>query len=299
MNKTKLLRYWFIAKKIFFVVFIIHTCWFLVFLFQKFTEVDFVVANLKQKVLLVCGLLLAIGLAYYFWLRHIPVIKKAGVFAREIFFICYISSFLYLLLGTIFNPLFTLTQLANLVEGNGLHRDYVTYSNMGPNVKLAVLAAEDQLFPDHDGFDVKAIKRAIKYNNRHPNKQRGGSTISQQTAKNVFLWQGGGFFRKGLEVYFTFSIEKAWTKRTILERYLNVAEMGRGIFGVQAAAKAYFNKDASDLSRQEASMIAACLRNPKVLTVKPLARNTAYIAGLILRQMNNLAADPDIAAVIK
>lgn len=299
MNKKGTRSWWKIVKRIFFIIFILHTIWFAVFLFQKFNEVDFVVADLKKKVLVVCFGILVLSLLYYFWLRHIAAVKKIGIFLREAFYICYISSFVYLLLGVIFNPPVTITQAANLVQGNGLHRDYISYNAMGTNIKLAVIAAEDQLFPDHDGFDVKAIKKAIKYNKRHPTKQKGGSTLSQQTAKNVFLWQGGGFFRKGLEVYFTFSIEKIWSKRTILERYLNIAEMGRGIFGVQAAAKAYFNKDAKDLSRQEAAMIAACLRNPKVYTVKPLSKNVAFISGVIVRQMNILEKDPDVAELIK
>ena len=160
------------------------------------------------------------------------------------------------------------------------------------------MAAEDQLFPDHNGFDVKAIKKAQKYNEKHPTKVRGASTISQQTAKNVFLWQGGGYFRKGLEVYFTFMIEAMWNKKRILQTYLNVAEMGEGIFGVQAAAKTYFNKDARDLTRQEAAQIAACLPNPKKFTVKPLSRYVKMRSHFILKQMQFLEGDPDIKALI-
>jgi monofunctional biosynthetic peptidoglycan transglycosylase len=290
---------WNLIKKIFFVIFIIHTAWFLIFIFQKFSEVDFVVSNLKTKVLLIMAIIIAAGFIYYFLLRKIVIVKRIAVIAKEIFFICYISSFIYLLLGSIFNPPITLTQLANLVEGNGLKRDYVSSSNLGSNIKLAVLSSEDQLFPDHDGFDLKAIKKAIKYNKRHVEKQRGGSTISQQTAKNIFLWQGGGFFRKGLEVYFTFSIEKLWSKKTILSRYLNIAEMGKGIFGAQAAAQAYFNKDAKDLTRQQAAMIAACLPNPKKFTVVPLSRYVQLRAANIMRQMSNLETDPDIQELIK
>jgi monofunctional biosynthetic peptidoglycan transglycosylase len=290
---------WNLIKKIFFVIFIIHTAWFLIFIFQKFSEVDFVVSNLKTKVLLIMAIIIAAGFIYYFLLRKIVIVKRIAVIAKEIFFICYISSFIYLLLGSIFNPPITLTQLANLVEGNGLKRDYVSSSNLGSNIKLAVLSSEDQLFPDHDGFDLKAIKKAIKYNKRHVEKQRGGSTISQQTAKNIFLWQGGGFFRKGLEVYFTFSIEKLWSKKTILSRYLNIAEMGKGIFGAQAAAQAYFNKDAKDLTRQQAAMIAACLPNPKKFTVVPLSRYVQLRGANIMRQMSNLETDPDIQELIK
>ncbi len=197
------------------------------------------------------------------------------------------------------NPPVTITQMVSLVTGDGLKRDYVSYDEMSPNIKLAVMAGEDQLFPDHDGFDIKAIKKAMKYNEKHPAKTRGASTISQQTAKNVFLWQHGGFFRKGLEVYFTFMIEKIWGKKRILETYLNVAEMGPGIFGVQAAAKNYFNKDAKYLTRSEAAMIVACLPNPKKFTVKPLSRYVSLRSAKILQQMNNLDGDEDIQELIK
>ena len=208
-------------------------------------------------------------------------------------------TFLYLLLGIIFNPLLTITQAVNVLQGNGLKRDYVSYAEMGTNIKLAVMASEDQNFPDHDGFDLKAIKLALKYNKKHPNRVRGASTISQQTAKNVFLWQGGGFLRKGLEVYFTFSIELFWTKKSILERYLNIAEMGSGIFGIQAASRAYFNKDAKNLTRLEAAEIAACLPNPRKLSVKPLSNYVAGRANAIMTQMGFLEGDPDIQELIK
>ena len=214
-------------------------------------------------------------------------------------YLFYIFSFLYLLYGIVFNPPVTLTQTGSLLQGYGLKRDYISYNAMGSNIKLAVIASEDQLFPDHDGFDLKAIKLAMKYNKKHPNKVRGASTISQQTAKNIFLFQGGGFLRKGPEVFFTFSIEQLWSKSTILERYLNCIEMGPVIFGGQAAAKNYFNKDAKDLTRGEAAQIAACLPNPKKYTVKPLSK---YVAGRyddIMRQMNNLEGDPDVQEIIR
>lgn len=286
-------------KRIFFWVFILHITWFLVFIIQKFPVSDFPVEKLKIKMLIVFTVVLVTGLVYYFWLRQIAYVKKAAIIFKETFFILYISATLYLLLGIVFNPLITLTQVGSVLQGYGLSRDYVSYNDMGRNIKLAVIASEDQLFPDHDGFDLKAIKVAMKYNKRHPNKVRGASTISQQTAKNVFLWQGGGFLRKGIEVFFTFSIEGVWTKRTILERYLNVAEMGPGIFGVQAAAKKYFNKDAKDLTMAEAAQIAACLPSPKRLTVKPLSKYVAGRSGSIMRQMSNLAGDPDVQALLK
>ncbi len=217
----------------------------------------------------------------------------------KIFLWLFILQFVYIIFCKWINPPITITQSVSLVTGYGLKRDYISYDEMGPNIKLAVMAGEDQLFPDHDGFDIKAIKNAMKYNEKHPNKIRGASTISQQAAKNVFLWQHGGYFRKGLEVYFTFMIEKLWSKERILQTYLNVAEMGPGIFGVQAAARAYFNKDAKNLTRQEAAMIAACLPNPKKFTVKPLSKYVAVRSGNILRQMNNLEGDPDIQELIK
>jgi len=263
MNRQKLLRIWTLIKKIFFWIFIAHICWFLYFIISKFRVTGFAVTHLAAKVSAVCVGILIVGFVYRKWLRNITTIKKAAIVLREAFFIAYIFFALSVLFGMIFNPPITITQMMSLVKGYGLKRDYVSYSAMSPNIKLAVIASEDQLFPDHDGFDLKAIKLAMKYNKRHPNKIRGASTISQQVAKNVFLFQGGGFFRKGLEVFFTFTIESAWTKRTILERYLNVAEMGPGIFGVQAAARKYFGKDAKDLSRSEAAQFPASLPNPK------------------------------------
>ena len=211
----------------------------------------------------------------------------------------FILQFVYIIFCKWINPPITLTQTASLLQGNGLQRDYISLDEMSPNIKLAVMASEDQLFPDHNGFDIKAIKKAMNYNKKHATKVRGASTISQQVAKNVFLWQGKSLFRKGLEVYFTFMIEKLWSKKRILEMYLNVAEMGKGIFGVQAASKAYFNKDAKNLTRAEAAMIAASLPNPKVYTVKPLSSYVGNRYNEIIRQMNNLDGDEDIEALIK
>jgi monofunctional biosynthetic peptidoglycan transglycosylase len=240
-----------------------------------------------------------LAIIYFIWLRKIGPLKKLITFCWKLILTGYIIYFFYFLLGFIFNPVITITQAASVLQGNGLSRDYIGYDEMGPNIKLAVIASEDQKYPDHDGFDLKAIKLAMKYNKKHPGKTRGGSTISQQTAKNVFLFQGGGFIRKGPEVFFTFTIETGWTKKIILERYLNIAEMGRGVFGVQAAAKKYFNKDAINLTRAEAAQIAACLPNPKVYTVKPLSKYVANRYDDIMRQMNNLEGDADVQEIIK
>lgn len=218
---------------------------------------------------------------------------------KKIFLFILISHLSYLLITKWVNPPLTITQAVSLLTGDGLKRDYINGEEMGVNIKLAVIASEDQLFPDHNGFDIKSIKKAIKHNQKNPNKQRGASTISQQTAKNVFLWQGGGYFRKALEVYFTFLIENIWGKKRILEVYLNVAEMGEGIYGVQAASKAYFGKDAASLTMTEAASIAACLPNPKKWKVKPQSSFVARRTAFIKRQMQNLKQDPDVQALLK
>ncbi len=225
--------------------------------------------------------------------------QKAWRIFKKVFLWLFILQFVYIIFCKWINPPITITQLGSVLQGHGLKRDYIGFDEMGTNIKLAVIASEDQLFANHDGFDVKAIKKAMKYNTKHPTKTRGASTISQQVAKNVFLWQHGGYVRKGLEVYFTFMIEKIWDKKRILATYLNVAEMGNGIFGVQAAAKAYFNKDAKDLTQTEAAMIAACLPNPKIYTVKPLCNYISHRYNNILQQMNNLDGDEDIDAIMK
>ena len=225
--------------------------------------------------------------------------QKLWRFLKRVFLWLFILQLVYILVCKWMNPPITLTQVGSIIQGYGLQRDYVSFNEMSPEIKLAVMASEDQLFPEHNGFDIKAIKKAISFNKKHSTKVRGASTISQQVAKNVFLWQGKSMVRKGLEVYFTFMIEKIWSKNRILETYLNVAEMGKGVFGVQAAAKVYFNKDAKDLTRAEAAMIAAVLPNPKVYTIKPLSNYTAHRYKDIMRQMDNLDGDEDMEELIK
>jgi len=168
---------------------------------------------------------------------------------------------------------------------------------MSENAKLAVIASEDQLFADHNGFDFKSIEKAMKHNSKSKSLH-GASTISQQTAKNVFLWQGRSWFRKALETYFTFMIELIWGKKRILEVYMNVAEMGNGIFGIEAAAQNNFKKPALRLSEQEAAMIAACLPNPKKYTIRPLSRPVAIRYPWIVRQLNNLSGDEDLDKIV-
>lgn len=210
-----------------------------------------------------------------------------------------LSQLLLIVLYKWVNPPITITQLVNWVEGYGLKRDYVSWEEISPNMKLAVIASEDQTFVEHNGLDWESIKEARKHNEKHPNRIWGASTISQQTAKNVFLWQHGGYFRKGLEAGYTYVIDFFWGKQRILEAYLNVIEMGPGIFGVQAAAKTYFNKNASQLTEREAAMIAACLPNPKRYTVKPLSRYVARRTESILRQMHNISDVEEIMKLVR
>jgi monofunctional biosynthetic peptidoglycan transglycosylase len=217
---------------------------------------------------------------------------------KKIFLYLFISQFLYIILLKWMDPPITLTQLGSVLTGDGFKRDYINYDEMSPNIKLAVMASEDQVFPDHNGFDFKSIKKAMAYNEKKPGRIRGASTISQQVAKNVFLWQGRSWIRKGFEVYFTFMIEKIWGKKRILEMYLNVSEMGKGIYGVEAASRVYFNKPAKNLSRYEAALIASALPNPVKYTVKPLSKYVSVRAGWVLRQMGNLDGDQDIRVVI-
>lgn len=217
---------------------------------------------------------------------------------KKILIIAFIVHIVYIVALKWVNPPVTITQLASVVEGHGLKRDYVSMLEISPNARLAVIASEDQLFPDHSGFDVKSIEKVIMQKTKRPGKIRGASTISQQVAKNVFLWQGRSWIRKGVEAYFTFMIEKIWGKERILEVYLNVAEMGTGVFGIEAASRQYFNKSAKKLTRKEAAMIAACLPNPKKYIVKPASRYINQRYPWILAQMHNLEGDPEIKLLI-
>jgi len=230
--------------------------------------------------------------------RKDSFLKRSWKFLKRLFIILFILQLLYLLLLKWVDPPITMTQLGSLFSGYGLKRDYVDYKEMSPYAKLAVIASEDQLFPDHNGFDFKSIEKAMKHN-RKSKSLHGASTLSQQVAKNVFLWQGRSWIRKGMEVYFTFMIELLWSKKRILEMYLNTSEMGKGIFGIQSAAKNYFGKNAKQLTRSEAACIAAALPNPKVYSVKPMSRYVSGRCGWIMHQMNNLQNDPDIQKLIQ
>jgi monofunctional biosynthetic peptidoglycan transglycosylase len=229
------------------------------------------------------------------------VLKKI----RRFFLYLFLSSLVYVLITKFIEPPITITQITNAF-GLGLKRDYVAWDKMSYDIKLAAMASEDQAFTDHMGFDWDAIEKSLR-----PKKKKkkskiplggGASTISQQVAKNVFLWQGGRYdkyIRKIPEVYFTFLIELIWGKQRILEVYLNVIETGPGCFGVEAAAQHYFKKSAKNLSRAEAAMIVAGFPNPKKFTARPMTRRVSWRYPQILREMNNIETDEDVAALLK
>lgn len=198
---------------------------------------------------------------------------------------------LWVLLYRFVNPPITLLMIDRGFERKSAGKDWkidktwVPFDQISINIKKAAVAAEDQLFLEHHGFDLTAIERAIE-KNQHSNKLIGGSTISQQTAKNVFLWPGRSYIRKAFEAYFTMLIEALWSKERIMEVYLNVIEMGDGIYGIEAASQEYFKHPAKTLTKKEASLIAGVFPNPRKWSpVKP----TKYIRHRSYLIMKNMA----------
>ena len=171
------------------------------------------------------------------------------------------------------------------------HSDWVSMDGISPWMGLAVIAAEDQKFPDHWGFDVTAIEKALAHNERNDNRIRGASTLSQQTAKNLFLWDGRSWVRKGLEAGLTLGMETVWSKKRILTVYLNIAEFGDGVFGVEAAAQRYFHKPASRLSLSEAALLAAVLPNPLRFKANAPSGYVRNRQAWIMRQMRQLGGE--------
>ncbi|MGU3414794.1 monofunctional biosynthetic peptidoglycan transglycosylase [Enterobacteriaceae bacterium C34A] len=185
-------------------------------------------------------------------------------------------------------------QLGAIFSGNFhylAHSDWVSMDEMTPWMGLAVIAAEDQKFPDHWGFDVSAIEKALAHNERNENRIRGASTLSQQTAKNLFLWDGRSWLRKGLEAGLTVGIETVWSKKRILTVYLNIAEFGEGVFGVEAASQRYFHKPASKLTMSEAALLAAVLPNPIKFRADAPSGYVRSRQAWILRQMRQLGGE--------
>lgn len=188
-----------------------------------------------------------------------------------------------------FTPLMITRAIEQKMDGQEMtcSHDWVPLEDISVNLQKAVIASEDGNFLKHNGFDFKAMQKAFKSNNRGK-KLKGGSTISQQTAKNVFLWQGRSYIRKGLEAYFTFLIELVWGKERIMEVYLNSIEMGKGVYGAAAAAEHWYRTDAKDLTKIQAAGIAAILPNPRKYKA---TNSSSYIErrkGKIVRVMNHV-----------
>ena len=220
--------------------------------------------------------------------------QKRSVFGRILaFFVKLVLAFLLLsilwvLAYRFVNPPITATMIGDIVAGRGANRHWMPITRIDRDMVRAAIAAEDSKFCQHDGFDLQAIEQAAQ-RNASGGRIRGGSTISQQTAKNAFLWQGGGYLRKGLEAWFTLLMETTWSKRRIMEVYLNLAETGIGTYGVSAGAMRYFGHDASAMTRQEAARIAAVL---------PLPKNRGAVApkGFTRRYGNTIAARTGVVA---
>jgi len=199
-----------------------------------------------------------------------------------------IVSVLWVVAYRFVNPPITFTMIGDIVAGRGAHKDWMPIDQIDRDMVRAAIAAEDSKFCTHHGFDFEAIESAMQ-RNASGGRIRGGSTISQQTAKNAFLWQNGGYFRKGLEAWFTFLIEHLWGKQRIMEVYLNLAETGIGTYGVNAGSERYFGHDASAMSALEAARIAAVLPLPK-------ERGAVAPKGFTRRYGNTIAARVGVVA---
>lgn len=218
--------------------------------------------------------------------------ERAFSLLRKVILYYLLLSLALVLLYKFVNPPLTPLMLIRFSEqfsGNNkrgvvLERKYVSYANISPYLVQAVVASEDQKFPYHFGFDLQAMEKAY-YSNKKGKKVKGGSTISQQVAKNVFLWPGRSYVRKFFEAYFTVLIEFLWSKERIMEVYLNVIEMGNGVYGAEAASEYYFRKPAAKLSRSEAALLAAVLPNPRRFSAKNPSVYTFGRQIFILKQM--------------
>ncbi len=209
-------------------------------------------------------------------------------FLLKLVLVLFLGSILWVIILRFVPPPVTATMLGDLFAGRGITKDWMSLGEMDRDMVRAAIGAEDLKFCAHNGFDIEAIEDAMK-RNASGGRIRGGSTISQQTAKNVFLWQGGGYARKAVEAYFTFLIENIWGKRRIMEVYLNVAETGIGTYGANAGSMRYFGHDASAMSANEAARIAAILPLPK-------KRGAIAPKGFTRRYGNSIAARVGVVA---
>lgn len=223
----------------------------------------------------------------------LPLGKRILRKAIKLFLLLWAASIIAIVLGKFLPVFFTPTMLTRKVEAwsegksGKIYSNWVSYDEIDANCALAVIASEDQLFPDHNGFDFDAMVGAVK-NNMKGKRIKGASTISQQVAKNVFLWQGRSYIRKGLEAYFTFMIELIWGKKRILEVYLNVAETGKMTFGVEAACRKFYDHTSQEVSKSEAARIAAVLPNPIRFSIQNPSNYVLRRTEKIQRQMRML-----------
>lgn len=224
-----------------------------------------------------------------FWMKKIFKILKIAIFTFFVFSI--VGVLFYSFLPVYITPLIVIRSIEKISKGQKpkVSHIWVKYDAISPHMKLAVIAGEDQNFVNHNGFDFKMMKKAFEQNKKKK-RIKGASTISQQTAKNVFLWPNRNYLRKALEAYFTILIETLWSKKRILEVYLNVIETGDGIYGVEAAARHYFKKSAKTLTKEEAAAIAASLPNPR--RYNPNKPTNFYLSHkqFILKYMNYVEA---------
>lgn len=213
------------------------------------------------------------------WLR----LRRAVLLAIAVFFALSLGlTALYAVVPPPITPLMVI----RLLEGEGLHKDWVSFDQVSPHLIRALIASEDAHFCSHYGFDWKSIQQAIEASNAGK-RLRGASTITQQTAKNLFLWPGRDFVRKGLEAYLAFVLELLLDKQRIMELYVNIIEFGPGIYGAEAAARHHFGKPAAELSRREAALLAVVLPNPREMSASKPSRYVRQRAGTIEARMND------------
>ena len=221
------------------------------------------------------------------------IVKRTIAVVTRVFLWFLMTSVLWVVVYRFVNPPITLLMVQRNIERKNdnkpskMEKKWVDFEEISDNMKRAAVSAEDQLFLKHIGFDLKAIEKAFE-TNKKGKKIKGGSTISQQTAKNVFLWPGRSWIRKGFEAYFTLLIEIFWSKERILEVYLNVIEMGDGVYGAEAAAQEYYKKSCRRMTRAQAALIAACFPNPRRWTPKKATSYIRHRQYLIMRNMRRL-----------
>ena len=233
--------------------------------------------------------------------KRSSVLDIAGRLARAIAWTVVVAIFGSVLWVGVYRfaaPPGTILMLERRLEGEAINHRWTPLAEISPNLVLAVIAAEDSRFCRHAGIDLEAIEEAV-YENKNGKRRRGASTISQQTAKNAFLWNGGGWARKAAEAWFTLVMETLWPKRRIIEVYLNIAEWGDGHFGAEAAARARFGKSAKDLTKAEAALLAAVLPSPNKWRVNPAGPYVRGRAAMLRKRMDRVRLDGLASCVLE